>query len=390
MRKLLVLSGAAALGLGMQTAAHAYSATASVTMTWGGNPAINDSTDVLWTSSAPNTLSAMSNTTYFTTQSGYNGFGYYNPDFQTSSSCSTWISANIPGGSYSLARKYSCRYLTSYGAQAYSNTNSTPDVPITDASGRASASGTITVTDTALTGTLTILATTDEATGGTTTVVSGVNIGNSIGDGASGYNYAAADGSPFGNAWYGVTAGEAAITLNLTGTFTSGSWSITGGTVTYSSTSFACQQGVLPAPGTLCTPSTTMGIFMKDGGILSFGADPDGAGTAATVSEIDVRDAGGSSSIATLSGVLASLSVSGGSLTTTSGEFRRAQGSAGGGCANHIRWDGTKIACGALTTGLWEMSGTVTEASGVPVPAAVWLMGSALGLLGWVRRKASA
>ena len=39
--------------------------------------------------------------------------------------------------------------------------------------------------------------------------------------------------------------------------------------------------------------------------------------------------------------------------------------------------------CNSWTSGYF--SATV-----VPVPAAVWLMGSALGLLGWVRRKAAA
>jgi hypothetical protein len=402
MRKLIALSGAAALGVGMQSAAYAYNATANVTMTWGGNAAINDSTDVLWTSSGPpNTLNAMTNTTYFTTKSGYNGFGYYNPDFQDVTSCTTWATGN--GFTYSLARKYSCRYLTAYGAQAYSNTNSTPAVPITDASNRAAASGTIFVSDTTLTGTLTILATTDEPTGGTTTVLSGgfldpdantgtnnsvfagtVNIGNSIGNGFTGYNYAAANGSPFGNAWYGINAGEAAITLNLTGAFSASSWSITGGTVKYSSATFACQQGVLPAPGTLCTPSYTMGIFDRFGEQLSFGGDPDGVATGSSVSMITVKDTAGISTLATLSGVLASLSVSGGNLTTNSGEFRRVVGSASGGCLDHIRWDGTKIACGQLTVGLWMMAGTVTE---VPVPAAAWLIAPAVLAAGRFARR---
>ena len=33
---------------------------------------------------------------------------------------------------------------------------------------------------------------------------------------------------------------------------------------------------------------------------------------------------------------------------------------------------------------------TFVNLNSVPVPAAVWLMGSALGLLGWIRRKAIA
>jgi hypothetical protein len=42
--------------------------------------------------------------------------------------------------------------------------------------------------------------------------------------------------------------------------------------------------------------------------------------------------------------------------------------------------------CGTLTAGLLNITGSVV----VPVPAAAWLLGSALGLPGWARRKAAA
>jgi hypothetical protein len=104
--------------------------------------------------------------------------------------------------------------------------------------------------------------------------------------------------------------------------------------------------------------------------------------------EIEVRDAAGIGILGSLSGVLASLSVDGvGNITTTSGEYRRALGSGAGGCTQHIRYDGTKIACGTLTSGALSVTGTATE---IPVPAAVWLGASALGLLGAMRRRKTA
>ena len=69
-----------------------------------------------------------------------------------------------------------------------------------------------------LTGTLTIESSTDEPTGATTTfTTSGVRVSNSAGDGLAGYNFRTADGSPFGNAWYGVTT-SATLTVNLPST----------------------------------------------------------------------------------------------------------------------------------------------------------------------------
>jgi hypothetical protein len=113
--------------------------------------------------------------------------------------------------------------------------------------------------------------------------------------------------------------------------------------------------------------------------------DLDGFGTGTTaISEIQVRDAGGANLITSLSGVLASLSISGGNVTTNSGEFRRALGSAGGGCANHIRWNGGQIACGTLTVGRLLVTGSVIE---TPVPAAAWLLGSGIAALGWLGRR---
>jgi len=51
----------------------------------------------------------------------------------------------------------------------------------------------------------------------------------------------------------------------------------------------------------------------------------------------------------------------------------------------------TNAACSTFTEDYSssQVTGTVTALAPVPVPAVGWLFGSALGLLGWVRRKAA-
>jgi hypothetical protein len=135
----------------------------------------------------------------------------------------------------------------------------------------------------------------------------------------------------------------------------------------------------------LCSPSTVGGGFTANGSFLSWGMDQ-GTGAGTGVSEIRVFDPTGANQIATLSGILASLTIDGaGNITTVQGETRVGSGSGGGGCATSIRYGGGAITCGTLAIRTLDITGTV-----VPVPAAAWLFGSALGLLGVARRKLAA
>lgn len=363
--------------------AQAYETTASVTFAFGGNGGgtpyptvvapVTPGADITWTQNGPHSLTTMSNDTYFTTLGGYNGIGYYNADFATTAGCVADY------GTTATARKYGCRWTDSAGDPYF---NSVPVVD--DGPGGGRASGTLQVTDTRLTGVLQILSSTDEPTGATTTFSNRQSpftgtygrLSNSAGNGFDGYNYRAADGSPFGNFWQGITT-AGTLTVDLTGTFTATGWSITGGTVKYTDPGYACQQGgfgaLYDAPsGTLCTELGVAGGHAHTGAHLSWGWDLDGARNGDVLSEIEVRDGTGSFVVASLSGVLASLTVDpAGNLVTTAGEYRRGSDPSTNICGPPMRWDGTRLLCGALTVGLLDISGTVAP---VPVPAAGLLL----------------
>ncbi len=374
MRKIAAIAGIVAVGLGTQTTAFGYGATAAVNFAWSTN-----GTDIGWTAQTPNTLNVLTNGTYYSSLTGNNSVNYLNSDFATAAQCAS-IVAGL-GGSAPQTRKYGCRYVD------YASSNAFVAIPIpTVGAGNlgpgAQASGNITVTDTTMTGTLTILSTTDEPTGGTAFTV---------GNGSNGYNLRQADGSPFGNSWGGVTT-LGTYTLNLTGAFTATSWQITGGGAAFSDAGFLCQQGGNSSPSNiLCSASVAPGGFTTTGGSLSWGWELDGAGTgnANVVAGIDVRNTS-NALITTLSGVLADLSVDGlGNITTNSGEIRRALGSAGG-CGlgptvKNITYDAslTRISCGTLTAAGLTVTGVATV---VPAPAAVWLLGTGIVALA-VRRR---
>lgn len=377
--------------LGWSPLALGYSTTASVVIDFGGHgngtPIAGSAaasmpqsalSDISWVSNGPNSLGVMSNTTYFTELGGYNGVDFYNADFATDQ-C-----AAIPG--VISVRKYGCRYAGTAGNVLFAATPVTDDGPV----GRAG--GTLAVTDTTLTGTLNLLASTDEPTGAVADVISpnGAALSLSPGNGTTGYNYRSADGSPFGNVWQGTTT-AGTLQVNLTGTFTATSWNITGGTVLFTDPGFLCQQGGVGSigdalAGTLCTSFIYAGVHQHNGAHLSWGWDTNGRTGGSQASEIEVRDATGQVLYATLSGVLASLSIDGsGNITTNAGEFRRASDPSTQGCGTAIRWNGTQVTCGALTVGKLAITGSVSV---VPLPAGIWLLGSSVGILGLLRRRA--
>jgi hypothetical protein len=389
MKKIAALAGVAALGLSAQTAL-GYTSTASVTFTIGGSTLSGATGDQGFVSSGgPIVVSSMTNSTLFHTLAGANSNSQYNSNFVVAGDC-TIGGAYVPAGSLTTTnRKYGCRYTDPGSTALFAGTTAADGGPL------AQASGTLNATDTTLTGTLTIVNTSDEPTGGTTTISTAGGVTTRLGTGIlgfPGFNYRTADGSPFGNVWYGVT-NSMVLNVNVTGTFTAASWVVDGGYVTWSDPNFACQQGGFGGDdrGTLCSASTTGGGFQPDGGHLGWGLDPDGVQTGtAGARPITVNLAGGGS--VTLAGMIANLSLdASGNITTNSGEFRRASGSSPS-CISNIVYDtaSSKITCGSLTSGNLAITG-VASTTVIPVPAAGWLLAPAVLAVGRFmrRRKAS-
>lgn len=344
------------LALGCPGVVQGYSGVADVTLSWGvGGSALN------WSSTTQNALAVVSNDSRFTTLAGSNVTTWFNPDFAASSNYGSGTGDDclslLPGYEQLELRKYGCRQTDTNG----SNLPVFHRSPPSDAGPAAAAVGTLNFTDTTLTGTLTVVATTDESTGGDE---------SSIGNGTSGFNVRALDTSAFGNVWYGASAG-ATLTVDLTGDFSAAGWEITGGTVRFSDPGFQCQQGgiggVAPAY-VLCQISAVPGGLSADGSNLSFGLDADGGGVGTAMTEVSVRDMSGNV-VASLAGVLASLAVGpGGALSTDFGEYRSGAGTSSGGCLGQIRWDGIQVICGTLTAGALQITGTATPVDTEPDP----------------------
>lgn len=392
----LVLGAAA---MTMAPEAMPYAANATVDLHFGGNlgaapgtlpippqffpPSL--SADVMWVAFRQNHLQSIENSTYFTAASGYSGLGYYNSQFMTTESCNALFHSTGLYGEPGLARKYGCRATSSMGNPIFLGTLPYLDGPV------GHAAGTLTVTDTALTGVLQVVSSTDEPTGTSTRIAAnGMRVSNAAGSGTDGYNYRSNDGTLYGNSWFGITT-AATLTVNLTGTFTATEWSINGGTVRFSDPGFACQQsgfGGTDPVGLLCTPGTNAGGLQPDGANLSWGQDPDGAGPSTDTVEIDVIHTQTGEVIQRLAGVLASLSVQNGQLTTNSGEFRRAYSVAGAtSCNGNVHYDpvAQRVTCGILVAGRLAMTGSVTV---VPLPATAGFMALSLGALThFVRRR---
>ncbi len=352
-KKVAAIAGATALGLAGQTGA--YEATANVTFDWATSGVATG-----WNSASPHGITTISNSTYFTSLTGAgntrNSSQYYNPDFATATFHVIGSCDDMSGGPTDFRAQYACKV-------------DAPGVfPVSDAGPGGSASGTLTATDSTLTGTLTLNNTSDEGAGpqpGTT---------------AAALNLRSADGSPFKNVWYGLSS-SAQLIVDLTGTFTETDWNINGGTVRVSDAALQC--AAADFSGVLCSAGQ---LGDGQGSFLSWGDDPrpGGGGTPGDIKEIQIYNIPGTVLLETLSGVLADLSIDGsGNITTIAGEIR--QGNDGSSCVDQVRFDGTSLFCGSIQAANLNITGSV-----VPIPAAAWLFGSALGLLGWIRKRYSA
>ncbi len=332
----------------------AYSGVADVSFSWGetANP-------ITWSWRFQNALSVVSNETLFQALPGSNQVSYFNSDFASAGGCTSAVLAVDGSATGITARKYGCRYLQGAGGPGFLLQ---PSPPTDVGPAGAQATGTLFFTDTTLTGVLAVSGTTDEPTGGDST---------SVGDGANGFNLRTEDRSVFGGAWYGVSTG-ATLAVDLTGDFSAAGWEITGGTVRLTDPGFQCQQGGIGGAAPffiLCDPGSTLpGSYSSDGSHLSFGIDADGAGAGTLMRQIEIWDGTGASILATLSGVLASLTVGpAGTLATTSGEYRSGRGD-GDLCTSKIRWTGDRISCGTLTVGPLQITGTATPVDTEPDP----------------------
>lgn len=333
----------------------AYSATAQVQFTWSA-----DGTSRFWTGQDGHTLAAISNSTWFSTLGGFNTQTYYNADFATPAEL---VALGCPDSLANFRSQYGCKVGLS---------KPLPTAAAGDLGPGPAAAGVLTITDTTLTGTLTVLATSDEG--------AGPQLGTAA---ASGFNVRFADGSPFRNAWFGVST-QAVMTVSLTGTFTPTSWRIDGGTVAFSDPAFQCAFGDFT--GFLCAPRSLGGGFQGNGSHLGWGMSQ-GSGPGTSITTIDVRNTTATVFFERLSGVLADVTIGpDGNITTQQGEWRNAAGATTGlgDCSTHIRYDGNAIVCGRLQAGTLAITGRVAM---VPLPPALWLFGAGLAGLAVVRRR---
>ncbi len=149
-----------------------------------------------------------------------------------------------------------------------------------------------------------------------------------------------------------------------------GSNLVAGGGVAASATSFACIEGFFGSGvgASLCA-NYSFGTNGADESTASWGP---GLAYSRTIGGDD-----------TIAGVQQTLSVFDGMSSSND-----CDGGAGGGYTEHCNgsWDGTTLVMSNAVSSSGGLYMTFSV-SAIPVPAAVWLFGSALGLLGWARRR---
>jgi hypothetical protein len=149
-----------------------------------------------------------------------------------------------------------------------------------------------------------------------------------------------------------------------------GSNLVAGGGAAASATSFACVEGSFGAGvGAALCGNYGFGTNGADESTASWGP---GLAYSKTIGGDDA-DAGLQQSLSVFDGMSSSNDCDGG---------------AGGGFTEHCNgsWDGTTLVMSNAVSAASGLSMTFSV-SAIPVPAAVWLFGSALGLLGWARRR---
>jgi hypothetical protein len=375
MRKLAVLAGVAALGLASQANAAIYTGSLTLTIgdsgdglpvgtgpqipagpfftadgTWAlGN--IDSLGDRTWSSSSPNTLASITPVdNRFYALAGSNGTSYYNPYDQLVDGAKNYVDGEavpLTCIGEAILTPYSCGNLEGKALKVR-------PTPIEGTGPLPTATGLVTI----------------DTVAGTMT---GVLNYNDRGDGYA-YDYRSADGSPF-NASQNSVSALATLAINFTGTFTATSWNVTGGTAAVNDSGFLCTPGDLS--GTLCNPSAVLGGLQLNGSALSWINVP-------VYDKIDTDIT--RVLLTTIPGAVLTASLDGsGNVTTSSGEFHRALGSAGSNCSQDTVYSGGKMSCGNLIAGKFLAAGTFTETV-VPAPAGVWLLGTALGAIG-LRRK---
>jgi hypothetical protein len=136
--------------MGLATQASAYDAVADVTFNWSASGGEKTFT----ASGGGGNIGAggVSNSTFYSAGDGNNGIAYFNADFATADFLLSQGCADTSGGAADFRAQYACKVGNDVA-------------PVTGEGPGGLASGTITVTDTTMTGVLTIIPTNDVGAG---------------------------------------------------------------------------------------------------------------------------------------------------------------------------------------------------------------------------------